>query len=279
MNYSQQHALEVSRGERFQFGENWRKFLATVNEERVQEAETSLRKMLGQERLDGKKFLDIGSGSGLFSLAARRLGAEVFSFDYDQASVECTRELRRRFFPDDPGWRVDQGSALDREYIAGLGSFDIVYSWGVLHHTGKMWTALEYAALPVTPGGLLGIAIYNDEGAASRRWVHIKRLYLKLPAVLRPPYLAFFFVEGYWRRILKDILVLRPLRTITSYGTSRGMNIWRDHVDWIGGYPFEVAKPEELFEFYQQRGFALQRMTTVNNLGCNEMVFRRLPAA
>jgi 2-polyprenyl-3-methyl-5-hydroxy-6-metoxy-1,4-benzoquinol methylase len=99
--------------------------------------------MLKVERLDGKSFLDIGSGSGLFSLAARRLGARVHSFDYDQQSVACTAELRRRYFPSAGDWVVERGSALDRDYLARLGTFDVVYSWGVLHHTGDMWRALE----------------------------------------------------------------------------------------------------------------------------------------
>ena len=99
--------------------------------------------MLEMDDLTGKTFLDIGSGSGLFSLAARRLGAKVHSFDFDSNSYGCTMELRKRYFDGDGNWKVEQGSALDRNYIESLGKFDIVYSWGVLHHTGAMWTALE----------------------------------------------------------------------------------------------------------------------------------------
>src|ERR1044072_5239228 len=99
--------------------------------------------MLEVDNLLGKKFLDVGSGSGLFSLAARRLGAQVHSFDYDPQSVACTGELRRRYFPDDLHWVVQQGSVLDQGYLASLGSFDVVYAWGVLHHTGAMWRALD----------------------------------------------------------------------------------------------------------------------------------------
>src|SRR3954454_16328911 len=125
------HADEVARGERFEFGENWRRFLDVLDEERITRAERSLRDMLGVESLSGRSFLDIGSGSGLFSLAARRLGAErVHSFDFDPQSVACTRELRRRYFGDDPRWTIEQRSVLEEGFVEGLGRWDVVYSGG-----------------------------------------------------------------------------------------------------------------------------------------------------
>lgn len=140
-------STEIAKGQRFKFGANWKGFLAVLNEERIVLAEQSLRNMLDMD-LKGKRFLDVGSGSGLFSLAARRLGAIVHSFDYDPQSVACTEELRHRYFPSDDGWTVEQGSALDTQYLAHLGQWDIVYSWGVLHHTGAMWRALANIAPP-----------------------------------------------------------------------------------------------------------------------------------
>src|SRR5437868_5120896 len=145
MTLAETHTTQVARGERFEFGENWRRFLEQLTAERIADAEQSLRNVLELPDLEGRTFLDIGSGSGLFSLAARRLGARVFSFDYDPQSVACSLELRRRYFDGDPDWRIEEGSALDRDYIASLGQFDIVYSWGVLHHTGAMWNALGNA--------------------------------------------------------------------------------------------------------------------------------------
>src|SRR5204862_4265084 len=136
------NAAEIARGERFEFGQNWSQFLAALDEQRIQQAEKSLREMLEVGSLAGKTFLDIGSGSGLFSLAARRLGARVHSFDFDPKSVACTRQLKRRYFFEDAGWKIEEGSALDSDYLKTLGTFDIVYSWGVLHHTGEMWKAL-----------------------------------------------------------------------------------------------------------------------------------------
>src|ERR1035438_9421685 len=141
---------EIAARERFAFGENWQRFLSLLDESRVLQAEDSLRRMLEVSDLRGKTFIDIGCGSGLFSLAARRLGARVQCFDYDPQSVACAQELRRRYFPQDPDWRVEEGSALDTGYLGGLGSFDVVYSWGVLHHTGAMWHGLDYEFWPIT---------------------------------------------------------------------------------------------------------------------------------
>ncbi len=120
------HSEEISQGERFQFGANWEAFLGTLNDQRIHEAEQSLKEMLGVDDLSGKRFLDMGSGSGLFSLAARRLGAKVRSFDFDPQSVGCTRELKKRYYADDNDWMVEEGSVLDEKYVISLGKFDVV---------------------------------------------------------------------------------------------------------------------------------------------------------
>lgn len=266
---------QVQRGERFEFGANWRRFLDILDENRILEAEQSLKNMLKVDNLHEKKFLDVGSGSGLFSLAARRLGAQVHSFDYDPQSVGCTKELKCRYFPDDADWIIEEASVLDGEYLGRLGQFDVVYSWGVLHHTGAMWEALANVASLVSDDGVLFVSIYNDQGGASKRWEILKRLYNRY-VWLRMPLAVYTFFRQWALTFIKDLVSGNPLRSWHGYKKSRGMSAWHDVVDWIGGYPFEVARPEEVFHFFQDLGFVLLRLKTcAGGLGCNEYVFRK----
>jgi SAM-dependent methyltransferase len=285
---------EPSTEPRFAFGKNWSRFLRTVTEERIAAATNSLIAIFGHEGLQGKRFLDIGCGSGLFSLAAFRLGATVCSFDYDADSVACAEELRHRERNSTNRWRIERGSVLDAAFLESLGSFDVVYSWGVLHHTGAMWTAIDLAASRVAEGGMLWIAIYNDQGVRSRVWHLIKRGYVALPEWLRPAYVVA--VGGPWavqRAVLKLLRIgvgtLVPRMTAKPQASpadrplqigpsqrSRGMHLWYDLVDWIGGYPFEVAKPEDIVRALRRQGFRLTDLTTCGgNLGCNEYWFER----
>ncbi len=271
------HAKEVTRGDRFEFGENWSRFLRVVDDIRISEAEKSLKENLEVETLAGKSFLDVGSGSGLFSLAARRLGARVYSFDYDPQSVASTRELKRRYFPDDDAWTIEEGNVLDTGYLETLGRFDVVYSWGVLHHTGALWKALENVVLPVAPGGKLFIALYNDQGSKSVMWKRVKKTYNTLPSRLRLPFALSVAIPREVVFSLRQVLKLQPQRIVqnwTQYNKKRGMSRWHDIIDWIGGYPFEVSKPEEVFQFYRDRGFVLRKLKTVGGgSGLNQFVF------
>jgi len=275
VNITSEYRMEVVQGKRFEFGKNWSRFLKVLNDKRIAIAEQSLKEMLEVDDLHGKRFLDIGSGSGLFSLAARRLGAYVHSFEYDPQAVACTAELRRRYFADDGRWTIEEGSALDTTYLASLGTFDIVYSWGVLHHTDALWQALENASLPVTPGGRLFISIGNDQGRASQYWKAIKRMYNRLPHGLKFLISWPIFLRSWGPRLCKDFLRGKPFYSWRNYGGKRGMSPWTDLLDWVGGYPFEVAKPGEIFEFYRKRGFKLLKLNTTCGSGCNEFVFMK----
>lgn len=270
---------DIQRGDRFEFGRNWASFLKTLTDHKIKVAEHSLVTMLELPNLREKSFLDIGSGSGLFSLAAYRLGAHVHSFDFDPDSVACTAHLRERYCDDHTRWTVEEGSVLDTSYLNTLGTFDIVYSWGVLHHTGSLWQALANVAPLVRERGKLFIAVYNDQGEQSQRWRQIKKVYGKVPRAFRPIYSTFILGLSELRFLAGDLVKLRPAYYIsrwTQYSKTslRGMNKWHDHIDWVGGYPFEVAKPEEVLSFFRKRGFQLTELHTCGGgHGCNEYVF------
>lgn len=282
--------MNQSVDKHFEFGANWTRFLQLVDESRITQSMSAVQSLLGLERLDGLTFLDVGSGSGLSSLAAHRLGAKVHSFDYDAQSVACTTEMKRRFAPTATDWTIEPGSAVDAEYLEKLGTYDIVYSWGVLHHTGEMWTAIDLVQQRVKPGGLLMLAIYNDQGQTSERWRQVKALYQKLPGflqwvlvVLIGGMLLFQRVWAMFVSTLLRLLMLRnpllPMQTFVKdvrKQEARGMNRWYDLVDWVGGWPFEVATPEAIFRRLRDHGFTLQEMMTCGGgLGCNQFVFRR----
>jgi len=273
--------VETSAGHRFAFGENWQSFVKLVDETRIVEARRSLTETLGVTDMSGRAFLDIGCGSGLFSLAAHQLGARVRSFDFDPDSVAAAGALRRQHAPDSD-WSIEQGSILDEQYVAGLGRFDIVYSWGVLHHTGNLWHAVDATAGLVGPGGLLFISVYNDQGIASRAWRRVKRRYNTSGPVTRGLLVAGSYAYLQRHRPLRA--VNRAVRRLPAAGAppvrARGMSARHDLIDWVGGYPFEVASPEEVFRAVRPLDFELRHLKTcAGGLGCNEYVFEQVTAA
>lgn len=264
---------------RFAFGRNWKSFLSTLDQRRIEEARRRLCESLGRSQLHGMRVLDIGSGSGLSSLVMHQLGADVVAFDYDTDSVACTEELRRRYAPNAMNWQIMQGSALDPEFMAGLGRFDLVYSWGVLHHTGAMWPAIDLAAMRVAPQGTFILALYNDQGRRSRIWHAVKRLYCSSAPgrwVVGAVFYPLFAAYALWQDLRQWHL---PGTHARNYVRKRGMSLFHDWRDWLGGYPFEVAKPEEVVSKLTSDGFALQNQTLTQGLGCNEFVFAKSAAS
>lgn len=263
MTVTSKHKLEIQQKKRFSFGKNWQFLIKIIDEKKIKAAQKNLLKSLRLHDLKGMTFLDIGCGSGLFSLAAYSLGATVLSFDYDPISVQCTNELKNKYFPNANNWIIEEGSVLDQEYLQRLGSFNIVYSWGVLHHTGNMWKALKN--LDAISFDYLFIAIYNDQGLFSKYWHLVKRTY-NSNIIFR-----LFLIIAHW----PYLFLFRFMKSkIQNKIETRGMNIWIDMFDWLGGFPFEVASPEKIIHFfYNQKLICHHLKTCRGRFGCNEYVF------
>ncbi len=265
----------MANTDRFAFGENWRQFATTLDAERIDQAEASLRAFLRADNLRGSRFLDIGCGSGLFSLAALNLGArEVMAVDFDPNSVATTRLVLERYAASKV-WQCRQDDIFEMS-MDNYGTFDIVYSWGVLHHTGDMFRAIDCAANFVRPGGHFLIALYGKTPFC-KFWQWEKRNFVAHPRWF--PFLA--------RTLYKALLILgllasgrNPLLYIKSYRTLRGMNWNHDVEDWLGGYPYESIEPSATICFVEERGFQHVQSKTENRFGlfgsgCDEFLFRR----
>jgi 2-polyprenyl-6-hydroxyphenyl methylase/3-demethylubiquinone-9 3-methyltransferase len=250
----------------FSFGENWLKYSKIIDETRVNEAEQSLRRLLSRERLDGLSFLDVGSGSALFAIAAVRLGASlVAAFDRDSNSVAAGRMNIERFLNAASRDRIDVRAGDVLVPPTNPPQYDIVYAWGSLHHTGSMWTAIDNAWRFCSPQGEFVIAIYNRTWF-SPAWLRIKQIYNRSPSPVR------LMMAGGMTAVRAAVRALQfkpPLRV------ERGMTVWYDAVDWLGGLPYECATVEEVVAFMTARGAELIRKTVTSRSGCNEFVFRK----
>lgn len=259
----------------FSFGKNWQDFLRSLNTERIENAKKSLSDFLyGTESITGKTFVDIGCGSGLFSLAAYRLGAErVVSVDIDDFSLSCVQHLHKQE-GSPKNWKIISGSALDEKFLQSLGTFDIVYSWGVLHHTGDMYRALENVITLTHPKSKLYIALYNDnhkilEGS-SKFWVKAKKLYNKSSSLEKRLFEAVYIV---YYVIGLTANFVNPIAYIRNYQSLRGMNFMTDIKDWLGGYPYQYATTEEIIKFFAKQGFNCEKIVPARSIGCNEFLF------
>jgi 2-polyprenyl-6-hydroxyphenyl methylase/3-demethylubiquinone-9 3-methyltransferase len=238
----------------FAFGKNWQDFAAKIDESRIEQAISDLSRLSGRNRLDGLRFLDIGCGSGLHALAAHRLGAsEVVGVDIDPDSVSASLATFARFAPT-ANARFETISVFDMT-PDHFGGFEIVYSWGVLHHTGDMDRALRTAAALVVPGGLFLVALYGKTRLCGV-WCRIKRWYSRttpfMQRVARQIYIGLYSFRQRTRgRTLEDEIALRK--------TSRGMDFYIDVHDWLGGYPYESITPDCCIELLQKSELHLER--------------------
>jgi len=251
----------------FSFGENWLEYSKVIDETRVAEAEESLRRLLARERLDGLSFLDVGSGSALFAIAAVRLGASrVSAFDRDPHSVEAGLMNIGRFLDASSTARIDvrRGDILVAD--PNPPQYDVVYAWGSLHHTGSMWNAIDNAWRFCAPGGDFVTAIYNRT-SFSPSWLRIKQFYNRSPSPIR------LLMAGGMTGVRAAV---RALQFKPPFRVERGMTVWYDAVDWLGGLPYECATVQEVDTFMTRRGARLIRKTVTARSGCNEFVFRKL---
>lgn len=268
---------EIGGKSRFAFGRNWKNFSRIIDEQRIDLATRCLADFAGLNDLTGLTFVDVGCGSGLMSLAAYRMGASVFSFDYDKDSVECTKALRSRYCENVERWDVVEGSVLDREFLRTIGQYDVVYSWGVLHHTGQMWNAIENLELLVKENAVVYIALYNFQEHWSSFYLALKKAYTRanFPGKFSILFLYLLYTMGI--AMMFDILRLRnPVKRYQEKKKQRGMSYFYDAIDWVGGYPFEVARPEEIILRYVRNGYVIVNLKTVGGgLACNEYCFRK----
>ncbi len=254
---------------RFRFGQNWRNYaLNALDEAQLEQSQQALETLLGTADLAGKSFVDIGCGSGLQTASAARMGAQpIHAVDIDEDSVEVTGQTVRRFAPSASQITVQTASILSDADLTAMPTADVVYSWGVLHHTGDMWQAIRNAATKVSADGTFVIAIYNKH-ITSPAWRAIKWTYNKLPSVgQRLMYYVFWGVIF----VAKFAVTRRnPLEK------ERGMNFNYDVWDWIGGYPYEYASVDEITTFVEALGFETVRVVPAEvGTGCNEFVFQR----
>jgi len=258
----------------FSFGQNWLNYVAReLTEKRVQVAIRSFRKFAAVEDLKDQAFLDIGCGSGLYSLTAYRLGASrIVSIDVDAASVQATNSVRRSA-GSPSNWLIMQHDILRRNLEGELGQAEFVYCWGVLHHTGHMYKALENTCRLVATDGLLYLAVYNYYWL-SPVWLRIKRAYNRLPSPFQK---LMVYLYGFVSLLNRLGHGKNPASFLRNYSaTSRGMSFRLDLVDWLGGLPYEFATPEQIIDFVRPLGFDLRNIDTVRTHGCNQFLFHRV---
>lgn len=259
----------------FAFGKNWKNYLKTSYDDKaLKRSMESLENFIGIDNLVGKTFLDIGCGSGVHSLAAIKLGAsKVLSIDVDEDSIECCKELsEKEGF--NSRWEIKTGSLVNDEFILRVGNFDVVYCWGVAHHTGDMQKALGNLEKTIKPGGFLYLAIYNKVNGifGSHWWFIIKKFYNGSNFFVKKT-MEIFYIS--WHYLLVFVRYKKPFEFLENFKKKRGMNFRNDLIDWLGGYPYEFASPEEIFDFYKNKGLSLIKMRTTNSIGNNSFLFKK----
>lgn len=253
----------------FGFGDNWADYARHLDQTRIAQAVADLTRLLPPDQIKGKTFLDIGCGSGLHSLAALKMGASsVTAVDFDPNSVATTRAVLEKYTDAPESFSVQQVNILapgESSTPLQKKSYDVVYSWGVLHHTGDQWTAIANAASMVKSGGTFIIAIYKKTPLCGF-WRIEKKIYTALPVWLRPVIDYPFALLLLLRRAVGGE---NPVTYVRNYHQARGMRFMNDIKDWLGGYPYESASAEEIKIFVENLGFTQEESfnTTPSKFG------------
>lgn len=260
--------------EQFNFGKNWKEFSEkALSPDKIENARSSFKKLFHSIELQNKSFLDIGFGQGLSLLIATESGAETVGNDINPICKEVLDYNKNKFVTlENRNIPTVVGSILDNEVISKLKSasndqlYDIVHSWGVLHHTGKMWQAITNAAGLVKGNGFFVIAIYNKHWTCKIWWL-IKVLYNKSPRFIQKIMIYSFSAISFLRLLIAG---KSPLKS------KRGMDFYYDKIDWLGGYPYEYASQQEIENHLKLLGFKLKHFYPAFGFtGCNEFVFKR----
>lgn len=253
----------------FSFGKNWYNFIKTVDDESVRLAEKELLHWFDISDIQNKEIIDIGCGSGIHSFAFfKHHPQKLISFDYDEYSIKSTEFFHKKA-GNPANWILMQGSILDDSFINQLGKFDIVYSWGVLHHTGNMWKAIENAAELVKEGGKFLVALYV-KGPRYEYHLAIKKEY-NAGSWLRKKRWEFRYIIAWMKKLKKE--GKNPFKL--NQKLYRGMSIYHDIKDWLGGLPYEVASKEEVVGFLSGKGFNLIKIEEADEGGCSTYLFQK----
>ena len=256
---------------RFSFGKNWQGYSkVALNPERIEQGRQALKDLLAGIPLINQSFLDIGFGQGLTAHLASQMGAKVTGVDIDLDNIDAAKNIQLKMGIASPlDLRI--GSILDGKIVdqlRQLGTWNVVHSWGVLHHTGNMDLAVKNAASLVAQDGYFVCAIYNRHWS-SLPWLFIKWFYNLLPAIGQQLMVSLFYPIIYLAKWL--VTGKNPKDKL------RGMDFFFDVVDWVGGYPYEYASCEEFRKLVEPLGFkCIKEIPAEVPTGCNEFVFKRI---
>jgi SAM-dependent methyltransferase len=257
----------------FNFGSNWKNYSKyALSGKKIETAKLHFDKLFENIDLNEKSFLDIGFGQGLSLLIATEKNANTVGCDINPLCSEVLLFNMKMFNNNLNEIPVVIGSINDETTVENIlklndgNLFDIVHSWGVLHHTGNMWKAIEKSKNLVTKNGIFVIAIYNKHFTA-KFWHLIKKVYNSSGWFIKNLMLAGYLPLIFIRYLL---YFQNPMKL------PRGMNIYYDAIDWLGGYPYQYASIDEILDYMNQNGFTQVRIVKTSGFtGCNEFVFKK----